>query len=50
MEILPEASAVVVKVRATALKAPPAAAKMSKLVRTAVPLIATEKVRWPGPV
>src|SRR5512142_2729765 len=46
----PLASAVALKLRATALLAPPAAAKMSKAVRTVAPLMATLKVRWPAAV
>ncbi len=46
MVILPLLSAVVVKVWTTALLAPPAAVKMSKLVRTATPLMETLKRRW----
>ena len=48
--ILPEESAVAVKVRAMALFFPPAAAKTSKLLSTVVPLTATLKERCPAAV
>lgn len=50
MVIVPVESAVAAKVWATALLAPPAAVKMSKLVRTGTVLIATLNLRLPAVV
>ena len=50
MTICPDAFAVAVKSRTTALKAAPAAAKMSKFDSTVVPLIRTLKTRFPAAV
>src|ERR1019366_8715105 len=47
---LPELSAGTVNCSTTALSAAPAAATMSKLVSTCLPLILTLKTRWPAAV
>jgi hypothetical protein len=44
----PPDGAILLKTSSTALKAPPAAKTMSKLVRTCVPLMATLKTRCPA--
>src|ERR1035441_5250651 len=48
--IWPEALAVAVNVSSIALSSPPAAANISKLVSTAVPLMLTLKTRFPAAV
>ena len=50
MVIAPALLAVAVNDSAAALNSPPAVAKMSKLVRTCVPLMRTLKVRDPAAV